>query len=117
MNHWIFILARPDGVDIVVLGVMVVTAVALAGGAIAWNWWKNGAVRRRLRRFFGRRYRQLPVVSRPFSILDIPNIRRAVEAFTAANNATLEILTFRALTGTGLQSDQLVHAAPQFRQM
>lgn len=82
---------------------------------IAWAYWNSTRIRRRLTWFFGGTYRQLPVVSRTFSLLDIPNVRRAVEAIANENQAVLEILTVAA--GNNLQSDKLTSASAQYRQM
>lgn len=108
------VFARNDTVDIVlgiVAGVAILTAIAVAG-IFAWM---KAVIRRRLRQFFGGYYRVLPVVTRSFSIMDIPNVRRAIDAFVAQHNATLEVLTVGG--ATSLQSEKLVQAAPQFRQM
>lgn len=82
---------------------------------IAWAYRSSTRIRRRLAWIFGGTYRQLPVVSRPFSLLDIPNVRRAVEAFANDNKTTLEILTVGA--GYNLQSEKLSPASAQHRQM
>lgn len=82
-----------DTAAAIVFGMVILGAIGIGVGSAIWTWWKNDAVRRRLRQFFGRPYRELPVVSRPFSILDVPNIRRAVEAFAAAKHSRLEVLT------------------------
>lgn len=94
-----------------VLGGLFVFGILLIASIV----WTQSRIRRRLRWFFGRGYRQLPVVSRPFSMLDTPNIRRAVEAFARNLNATLEVLTVGS--GTNLQSDKLGAASAQYRQM
>lgn len=107
-------LARNEAADSVV-GIIFGVAVVLVLPFIVWHARRVEAVRRRLRKFFGLRYRERPVVARSFSMFDVPNVRRAVEAFVAEQQATLECLT--VLSGVGLQSDKLGPAAPVFRQM
>lgn len=94
-----------------IAGVAVTVALVVASVAI----WQKSVVRRRLRWFLGREYRQLATVSRGFSILDVPNVRRAIDAFVTEHHATLE--TINVTAGAGLQSLKLGKSPPQFRQM
>lgn len=88
-----------------------------AATLIVWGcraYWHFGSVRRRMRRLFGAGYRGYPVVSRPISVIDLPNIRRAVDAFASRHTATLEVLY---ADNAPLQCDWLGVASPQFQQL
>ena len=114
MNYSVAILAKSEMIDRI-FGALFGVGVCLVLVIIAWVFWHNASIRRRLIRFFGLDYRTRSVVTRPFSILDIPNVRRAVEAFAKQHGAILETLTVKV--GDSLQSNKLQPASPQYRQM
>ncbi|MEZ6121952.1 MAG: ATP-binding protein [Planctomycetaceae bacterium] len=82
--------ARVDFQDFV-LAALLLLGVAIGLLALVVSNWKNGATRRLLRRMFGRNYRERPVVSRSFSKLDLPNVRRAIEAYVQQHGAELMV--------------------------
>lgn len=108
-----FILALKDPMAEMIFGSFFLIIVTIAIVYALHFWWRSGSVRRRLNQFFGRGYRDRPVVKRSISVIDLPNIRRGVEAFAQSNSAQLETLTTH---GGGLQSEGLAFAAPRLQQ-
>ena len=90
---------------------LLVSGIALA---IAIAWWNSMRIHRRLRQFLGIPLHRLPLVSRPVSSVDLPNIRRGVEAFVQQVQGTLEVLT---LSGIVMQPLRLRPGAPNYRQV
>lgn len=110
------VLARPGDPFPDIILVVIVGAAALIGlisfGVVAW---RNSRIRRRLAwHFGGPRYRQLPVVGRSFSALDLPNVRRAIEAYAQQIGGTLEVLSVNAKP---LQATDLGPQAASYRQV
>lgn len=98
-----------------VLGIIVGAAVIIGLIALAVVGWRNSRIRRRLGwHFSGLRYRQLPVVGRSVSALDLPNVRRAIEAYVEQVGGALEVLSVNAKP---LQAADLAPAAAAYRQV
>ncbi|MCC7421474.1 MAG: hypothetical protein IT428_14410 [Planctomycetaceae bacterium] len=71
--------------------------------------WIDAEVCRRLMELFGRRYHEIPVYSRRFSSIDVPNVQRGIEALARAGGYRIEThyvqgqLTSPQLKRTGAQ--------------
>ena len=112
--HLLPILAKSDEADII-LGSVVGVAIISVLIALAVLTWRNATVRRRLGHHFGTlSYRELPVVVRTFSALDLPNVRRGIEAYVKEIGGRLEVFTVNAKT---LQAGDLAYQAAAYRQV
>jgi hypothetical protein len=96
------------------LGVSVTLIVLTVIAAVGVAWWNSLRVHRRLRRFLGIPLHRLPLVTRSVSTVDLPNVRRGIEAFVQQVQGTLEVLT---LAGIVMQPLRLRPGAPNYRQV
>jgi len=106
--------AQPSPLD-PILGGFVILALVIGGLVFAVFAWRQSRVQQKLRSFFGGGFRKFPVVSRPFSPLDVPNVLRALQAFAEEHGGTLETLS--VTTKGALNHGEIYPATAQYQQV
>ncbi len=109
--------SREDGIA-AIIGLSVLATVALiilVAKSIEDGKSKKWLVYKKLKALLGYNYQQLASVSRSFSPLDLPNVRRAIEAYVKELGGELETITGQNYHE--LQAKEMVYQAPMYRQM
>jgi len=109
-----FLGAQPSPLD-PVLGAIVLIAVVGGLAALGTYGWRQSRIQRRLYSFFGSNYHKFPVVSRPFSSLDVPNVHRAMKAWAEELGGTLATLS--VTNKSALNRGEIFPASSQFLQV
>ncbi len=115
--HALLAAGKDDAIGAVIAVSVVTFIVLLIVGAKALedNKTKKWLVHKKLKSLLGSDYRQFSSVNRSFSPLNLPNVRRAVEAYVNEQHGELE--TISCQNYYELQAKEMVYQAPLYRQM